>query len=57
MSEADRFEVGEIVQLKSGGPKMTIEGQADAMVSCTWFDGGKQVRSRFVAKTLKKSEE
>ena len=32
------FEIGQIVRLKSGGPKMTIKGaDADAW-ACQWFD-------------------
>lgn len=38
------FEIGDVVQLKSGGPHMTIEfirlGKEDApdMADCTWFN-------------------
>ncbi len=34
------FRVGEVVQLKSGGPKMTVSssGNDSDSVECTWFD-------------------
>jgi len=38
------FNAGDIVMLKSGGPKMTIERSHEAGyargVVCAWFDGG-----------------
>ena len=41
---AEKFEVGQIVQLKSGGPKMTVTGASDGKkdVECTWFAGAKK---------------
>jgi len=46
------FQTGEVVQLKSGGPKMTVTyvgadavGQPSA--DCTWFDGTKQMQGTF----------
>ena len=45
---AEAFAVGTLVQLKSGGPKMTVagEGYPDGVngntgPACTWFDGDK----------------
>lgn len=33
------IEVGSVVRLKSGGPKMTVEEvRAADLVKCTWFD-------------------
>jgi uncharacterized protein YodC (DUF2158 family) len=34
---------GTVVQLKSGGPKMTCDSEPDrnGVVRCQWFDGGK----------------
>ncbi len=29
---------GDVVALKSGGPKMTIENINNGNVSCTWYD-------------------
>jgi uncharacterized protein YodC (DUF2158 family) len=33
----DEIKVGDTVQLKSGGPSMTIEGIRDEAASCVWF--------------------
>jgi uncharacterized protein YodC (DUF2158 family) len=40
------FKSGDVVVLKSGGPKMTVEGPAHKLrpdepekVKCAWFDG------------------
>jgi uncharacterized protein YodC (DUF2158 family) len=46
---AEKFKIGDIVQLKSGGPKMTINS-ADAMspnVYVAWFVGSKREHARF----------
>jgi uncharacterized protein YodC (DUF2158 family) len=37
------FKIGDVVQLKSGGPIMTVTGfgkdnNANERVNCTWFD-------------------
>lgn len=32
------MQIGDIVRLKSGGPKMTITALDDASASCAWFD-------------------
>lgn len=29
--------IGKVVQLKSGGPSMTVTNMEDDMLSCTWF--------------------
>jgi uncharacterized protein YodC (DUF2158 family) len=53
------FQIGDVVQLKSGGPKMTVEdvGQnaigADT-VWCSWFDGNKKVQGTFAPQALQK---
>lgn len=52
---SDKFEVGDIVKLKSGGEKMTIEEiDDDGYVSCVWFEGSQPQRATFVAATLQK---
>ena len=42
---AAEFKTGDVVQLKSGGPKMTVTGYSStggrAEVYCTWFAGAK----------------
>lgn len=35
-----KLEIGKIVRLKSGGPKMTVVmTQSDGLVRCNWFTG------------------
>ena len=45
---ADSFNVGDTVQLKSGGPKMTVESlqefEGTETVDCVWFDEKKEVK-------------
>jgi uncharacterized protein YodC (DUF2158 family) len=53
------FKVGDIVQLKSGGPSMTITETSVAgptiSYACTWFDGPNQMWGHFLEETLKHS--
>jgi uncharacterized protein YodC (DUF2158 family) len=49
----DAFEAGDIVELKSGGPKMTVKGfdkrrghPDPSSYECQWF-GGKKLESGF----------
>ena len=55
MSEQE-FRVGDVVQLKSGGPNMTIiqlyERRKD-MCQCAWFDGASQITGNQVLAALK----
>jgi uncharacterized protein YodC (DUF2158 family) len=52
---SDQFEVGDVVKLKSGGEKMTIEEiEDDGYVSCVWFEGSQVQRETFTAATLQK---
>ena len=40
MAERQQFQPGDVVQLKSGGPAMTVGGWvAEDSVRCHWFDG------------------
>lgn len=32
------MKIGDVVRLKEGGPKMTVEGRRDSKVACVWFD-------------------
>lgn len=37
---ADTWNVGDVVRLKSSGPKMTVSYKKDGgSVECVWFDG------------------
>lgn len=50
--------VGETVQLKSGGPLMTIENVASAsQVACAWFYENEILKSSFHGDSLKRAEE
>jgi uncharacterized protein YodC (DUF2158 family) len=54
------FKPGDIVQLNSGGPKMTVSGTKPwngiVKVWCDWFEGNKKMSDSFPATSLKKSE-
>ena len=42
------YKKGDIVQLKSGGPKMTVsDPNAYGGIECQWFAGGKLSKGRF----------
>jgi uncharacterized protein YodC (DUF2158 family) len=52
-----KFAIGDIVQLKSGGPKMTVTEVFDAPVktvtyNTAWFAGSKQERGHFPEEAL-----
>lgn len=57
------LKVGDVVRLKSGGPKMTID-QIDVFMSgskrqqarCVWFDGAKQTTHVFELEVLEKED-
>lgn len=50
------FNPGDIVMLKSGGPRMTVEGPSGDSLVCSWFDHKTKVLSRetFLEDTLRK---
>jgi uncharacterized protein YodC (DUF2158 family) len=51
----DEFRVGDTVQLKSGGPIMTVEALLGVDIFCAWFDEQKQLqREEFDSALLKK---
>ena len=43
----NQFTVGDIVQLKSGGPKMTVISVGPDSIWATWFAGSKNERAKF----------
>jgi len=47
------FQEGDLVQLKSGGPRMTVEGYEDGLVVCVWFEGNNRKSNVFKEATLK----
>jgi uncharacterized protein YodC (DUF2158 family) len=60
----EEFKVGDVVQLRSGGRKMTVtalpegKGPGDKLVQCDWFEGPfgdqRKQRSDFPAEALEK---
>jgi uncharacterized protein YodC (DUF2158 family) len=59
----ERFHIGEVVQLKGGGPWMTITAldassgwtmRCSDAVSCRWFEGEKQQETVFDVALLEK---
>ena len=56
---AAKFKPGDIVQLKSGGPAMTISeelkdyGKPSGRYRCEWFKGASNERAMFEEETLK----
>jgi uncharacterized protein YodC (DUF2158 family) len=59
MAETTTLKAGDVVQLKSGGPKMTVAAASDnygtPKVSCVWFDDSKKKLSdSFPPATLEK---
>lgn len=60
--DQEEFKVGDVVQLKSGGPKMTIEdignysfAGTEIKAKCVWFEGTKQKEGVFAPATLMKA--
>ena len=59
--ESVEFAVGEIVELVSGGPKMTVQSWdtrnvgSNLMFKCQWFAGKKLESGSFRAEQLRKS--
>lgn len=62
MSDAE-VNVGDVVTLKSGGPKMTVEQIGPFSMSssgrnkakCTWFDGTQKMNALFELVTIQKA--
>jgi uncharacterized protein YodC (DUF2158 family) len=57
MSEENPWKPGDVVQVKSGGPPMTVAGEDEiGMVICEWFVGTNPQTKTFNAAVLKKYE-
>jgi len=50
------FDPGDLVRLKSGGPKMTVEQLSDDKATCSFFDGSERVQEVFVRDALERVE-
>ena len=47
------FQIGDVVMLKSGGPRMTVESiESEEKVWCTWFDSNKRNSQRAFKKEV-----
>ena len=54
---ADSFNEGDVVELKSGGPAMTVLAtpkSGDKYYTCVWFKGASREQGRFPASSMKK---
>ena len=51
-----KFEVGAVVQLKSGGPAMTIKWIENEEAYCQWFTGDKVAGESFPLHSIKLKE-
>ena len=57
MIEKELFRHGDVVQLKSGGPAMTIVSGPDGIVGrtlCCWFEGMEYRERHFIRAALKR---
>ena len=55
---AENFKLGDVVQLKSGGPSMTVTyvGSENTLY-CKWFEGSKVHEGEFPSSALKRVPE
>lgn len=56
---AEKFKAGDLVELKSGGPVMTVESIntfGGNTYACSWFAGDKHQENRFAEAALKLAE-
>jgi uncharacterized protein YodC (DUF2158 family) len=54
VSMAAPYQVGDVVELKSGGPNMTVESCDDQEVVCIWFSKDETKRGVFPNNAVKK---
>jgi len=57
----EKFQIGDVVQIKSGGPRMTVSSPQDTYgynghesVHCVWFNGSTRLEELFAAASLEK---
>lgn len=46
------FKIGDTVQLKSGGPLMTVHAMDGAQATCVWFEKAERKEGVFSQETL-----
>jgi uncharacterized protein YodC (DUF2158 family) len=47
---------GDVVRLKSGGPKMTVDQLDGARIWCDWFEGSKKFSDSFPSTSLEEAK-
>lgn len=53
----NNFKIGDVVQLKSGGPAMTVSETNDAgMVLCTWFNSQNELQKQAFTQEILKAQ-
>ena len=50
------FEVGDLVEIKSGGAPMTVDTVEGEWVTCMWYIGDKFTRMKFDQRTIRKKQ-
>ena len=56
MADEKEIKEGDVVELRSGGPSMTVERAISAaVIKCAWFDAGRRSKTRPVRVSLAKS--
>jgi uncharacterized protein YodC (DUF2158 family) len=56
-SQMSEFKVGDVVELKSGGPRMTVARiNHNGRLACEWFDSNKKSLDYFAVESLKVSK-
>ena len=54
----ENFEIGDVVQLRSGGPKLTVRSViSDGDIVCQWFETDVVHEDKFPNEALKKVEQ
>ena len=52
-----QLKIGDVVQLKSGGPVMTVDSEgADGHLVCQWFEGSDVKKATFPIASLQAAE-
>ena len=53
----DKFKVGDVVYLKSGGPAMTVVDKREGYILCMWYVDGEGMKTiDFVSESLQHVE-
>ena len=53
---SEQFKPGDVVQLKSGGPLMTVRGVSDSECLCEWFSDSTPKKGSYLHAQLKDPE-